>query len=162
LTYPYGASLVQVELDPETGNVRVQRCFVACEAGRAVNPLLLEGQAAGGMAQGLGGALLEEFRYDESGQPRCVSFADYLLPGAAEVPPVDVLVLEDAPSPSNPLGAKGMGESGIVGMGAAIASAVDDALGLPGAISELPIRPERVQVLIATASSAAGAPGAES
>lgn len=148
LTYPYGVNLVQVEIDRDTGQVRVRRCFLACEAGLAVNPLLIEGQAAGGVAQGLGGALLEEFHYDEAGQPLCTTFMDYLLPSAAEVPPVDVLICEDAPSPSNPLGAKGMGESGIVGMGAALAAAVDDALGLPGAIAALPITPARILELL--------------
>jgi carbon-monoxide dehydrogenase large subunit/6-hydroxypseudooxynicotine dehydrogenase subunit gamma len=148
MNYPYGVNLVQVELDPDTGNVDVRRCFVAAEAGRAVNPLLIAGQVAGGTAQGLGGALLEELHYDENGQPRAASFVDYLIPTAVEVPEIETLILEDAPTPSNPLGAKGMGESGLIGMGAAVASAVDDALGRPGAIRSLPIMPERVRALI--------------
>ncbi len=83
--------------------------------------------------QGLGGALLEEFRYDERGEPLAVTFADYLMPTAREMPPVEVLLTEDAPSPLNPLGIKGAGEGGITAVGAAIASAIDDAIGMPGA-----------------------------
>ena len=110
--------------------------------------MLIEGQAAGGIAQGLGGALFEALLYDEDGQPRAATFVDYLLPSAAEVPPVEVLICEDAPEPDRPLGAKGMGESGIVGMGAGVASAVDDALGRPGAAAELPLTPKRVRALV--------------
>lgn len=149
MNYPYGVNLVQVEVDPETGKVALRRCFVSCECGRAINPMLVEGQTAGGVAQGLGGALLEILAYDDSGQPSSTSFMDYLLPSAPEVPPVDVLICEDAPTPTNPLRAKGLGESGIVGMGAAIASAVEDALGESGAIAALPIAPERVKAVLA-------------
>ena len=117
---------------------------MACDIGRAVNPMLVEGQLAGGAAQGIGGALLEEFVYDESGQPLATTFADYLLPTAAEVPVIEVLVTEDAPSPLNPLGVKGAGEGGINAAGAAIAAAVDDALGRAGAVTRLPITPQRL------------------
>jgi CO/xanthine dehydrogenase Mo-binding subunit len=96
----------------------------------------------------LGGALLEEFRYDERGQPLSVTFADYLLPTAADVPPIDVLLTEDAPSPSNQLGIKGAGEGGIAGAGAVIASAVADALGGSGAITKLPITPQFLKTMI--------------
>ena len=147
MNYPYGVNLVQVEVDSETGKVEVRRCFVATECGRVVSPMLAEGQTAGGVAQGLGGALLEQLTYDEVGQPRSASFMDYLLPSATEVPGVEMLMLEDAPTPTNPLGAKGLGESGIVGMGAAVAAAVADALGRPGAVKELPITPERARAL---------------
>jgi CO/xanthine dehydrogenase Mo-binding subunit len=100
------------------------------------------------MAQGLGGALFEEFRYDENGTPLAVTFVDYVLPTAADMPQVDVLLSEDAPSPLNPLGAKGAGESGITGVGAAIASAIDDALDSPGTIARLPITPQRLRRII--------------
>jgi CO/xanthine dehydrogenase Mo-binding subunit len=103
----------------------------------------------GGVAQGLGGALLEEFRYDESGQPLALTFADYLLPSAHEVPPVKVLITEDAPTPHNPLGVKGAGEGGVAAAGAAIASAIDDALGLPGLITKLPVTPLQLKTLLA-------------
>ncbi len=106
--------------------------------------MLVDGQLAGGAAQGLGGALLEEFRFDDSGQPLSATFADYLMPTMAEVPPIDVLVTEDAPSPVNPLGVKGAGEGGITAIGAAIASAIDDASGRPGAITRLPVSAEAI------------------
>jgi aerobic carbon-monoxide dehydrogenase large subunit len=147
MTYPYGIHLAQVEVDPETGDVRVLRYFVGYEVGHAVAPVLVEGQLVGGVAQGLGGALLEEFRYAESGQPLSASFMDYLLPSASEMPAVGTMIREDAPSPGNPLGAKGAGEGGTVGAGAALASAVDDALGLAGAVRRLPMAPERVLAL---------------
>jgi len=147
MNYPYGVNLVQVEVDRDTGAVSVRRCFVATECGRAVNPMLVEGQTLGGVAQGLGGALFEELVYDEDGQPRATTLMDYLLPSAPEVPPVDVLLLEDAPTPTNPLGAKGVGESGIVGMGAAVASAVADATSA-GDVARLPLTPERVKALL--------------
>ena len=154
MTYPYGIHLAQVEVDGETGGVEVLRYFIAYEVGRAVNPTLVEGQLIGGAAQGLGGALLEEFRYDESGQPLAATFIDYLEPTAAELPwQVETFVCEDAPSPDNPLGLKGAGEGGVVGCGAAIASAVEDALGMPGAISALPISPSRIHDLVRRSDS---------
>jgi carbon-monoxide dehydrogenase large subunit/6-hydroxypseudooxynicotine dehydrogenase subunit gamma len=129
--------------------VRVLRFHVAYEIGRAVNPMLVDGQIVGGVAQGLGGALLEEFRYDDEGQPQAASFLDYLMPTAGEMPTVGTLILEDAPTPTNPLGAKGAGESGIMAVGGAIASAVDDAVGRVGAVRRLPLHPERVRELLA-------------
>jgi carbon-monoxide dehydrogenase large subunit len=149
MTYPYGVHLALVRIDRGTGEVRVERYLVANDVGRAINPMLVEGQIVGGFAQGLGGALFEEFRYDESGQPLSTTFADYLIPTLAELPPVDVLIAEDAPSPLNPLGVKGAGEGGTNGVGAAIASAVDDALRQPGAITVLPIMPRTVHALLA-------------
>ncbi len=148
MNYPYGVHGAVARVDPGTGGVTIERIFIAYEVGRAVNPLLVEGQLVGGAAQGLGGALLEEFLYDESGQPLAASFADYLLPTAAEMPPVETLVTEEAPSPLNPLGVKGAGEGGVTAMGAAIAAAVDAALGRPGAIDRLPITPQRMHAVI--------------
>ncbi len=152
MTYPYGVHIAVVNVDRETGGVKVERYLVAYDVGRAVNPMLIEGQIAGGMAQGLGGALLEEFRYDEAGSPLCVTFADYLLPTSREVPDLDVLVTEDAPSPLNPLGLKGAGEGGVNAVGAAIASAIDDAIGIPGAVTRLPVTPQRVRAMLAEKS----------
>ena len=149
MNYPYGLHIAQVALDGDTGGVTVERYVVAYDIGRAINPMLVEGQIAGGSAQGIGGALLEAFVYDAVGQPLAASFVDYLIPTATEVPSVEALIFEDAPSPLNPLGAKGAGEAGINGAGAAIASAVDDALQMPGAIVALPITPQRVRELIA-------------
>ena len=148
MTYPYGVHLAVVRIDCGTGEVRVERYLVANDIGRAINPMLVEGQLAGGFVQGLGGALFEEFCYDEAGQPLSTTFADYLIPTLAEVPPLDLLVSEEAPSPLNPLGVKGAGEGGTNGVGAAIASAVDDALGQPGAVTRLPISPRTVHGLL--------------
>ena len=125
-----------VRIDPDIGAVAVERYFVAYDIGKAVNPMLVEGQIAGGVAQGLGGALFEEFRYDARGEPICVNFADYTMPTAQEIPPIDVLISEDAPSPLNSLGVKGAGEGGANAVGAAIAAAIDDALQWPGAVTE--------------------------
>jgi carbon-monoxide dehydrogenase large subunit len=136
-----------VEVDPGTGRVRVLRYLVASEVGRAINPMLVEGQLRGGAAQGIGGALLEEFTYDEAGQPQAITFMEYQLPTAAEIPPIDVLVAQQAPAPGNPLGVRGAGEGGISAAGAAVASAVRDALGLTGSVGRLPLTPARVAAL---------------
>ena len=101
-----------------------------------------------GLAQGLGGALFEEFLYDEAGAPLATTFADYLIPTAREVPAVDVLLTEDAPSPRNPLGLKGAGEGGVNAVGAAIAAAIDAAIGRPGAVTRLPVTPARLHALL--------------
>jgi carbon-monoxide dehydrogenase large subunit/6-hydroxypseudooxynicotine dehydrogenase subunit gamma len=119
--------------------------------------MMVEGQLLGGFAQGLGGALYEEFVYDERGEPLSVTFADYLLPTANEVPPVEVLLTEDAPSPLNPLGIKSVGEGGITGVGAAIAAAIDDAIGLSGGVTQLPATPQRVKALLRAAGDRNGA-----
>jgi aerobic carbon-monoxide dehydrogenase large subunit len=148
MTYPYGVHVALVKVDRETGGVHVERYLAAYDVGRAVNPMLVEGQIAGGFAQGLGGALYEEFVYDENGSPLSVTFADYMLPTAREVPDLDVLLTEDAPSPLNPLGLKGAGEGGVNPVGATIASAIDDAIGIPGAIARLPVSPERLRRLL--------------
>jgi carbon-monoxide dehydrogenase large subunit/6-hydroxypseudooxynicotine dehydrogenase subunit gamma len=115
--------------------------------------MLVEGQIAGGVAQGLGGALFEEFRYDARGEPICVNFADYTMPTAREIPPIDVLISEDAPSPLNSLGVKGAGEGGANAVGAAIAAAIDDALRWSGAVTELPVTPQRLRDLLRAAKS---------
>ena len=114
----------------------------------AINPALVRGQLVGGFAQGLGGALFEEFQYDDRGQPLSVTLADYLIPTANEVPEVDILLAEDAPSKCNPLGIKGAGEGGVAAVGAVIASAVDDALGGKGLISRIPITPQTIKAII--------------
>jgi aerobic carbon-monoxide dehydrogenase large subunit len=149
MTYPYGVHFAVVEVDPGTGRVRVLRYLVASEVGRAINPMLVEGQLRGGAAQGIGGALLEEFTYDETGQPQAITFMEYQMPTAADVPPIDVLLAQLAPSPGNPLGVMGAGEGGISAAGAAVASAVRDALGLAGGVARLPLTPPRVRSLSA-------------
>jgi carbon-monoxide dehydrogenase large subunit len=156
MTYPYGVHIAVVEVDPGTGGVQVLRYLVAYEVGRAVNPALVEGQLRGGAAQGIGGALLEEFCYDEAGQPQSATFMDYRIPTAMEVPPIDVLVTQDSPAPGNPLGVRGAGEGGVSAAGAAVASGVRDALGLAGSVGQLPLTAARVQELASSSSSGGG------
>ena len=148
MTYPYGVHVAVVAIDRDTGAVSVERYLVAYDIGRAVNPMLVEGQIVGGFVQGLGGALFEEFLYDERGEPICVTFADYLMPSAREAPFTEVLITEDAPSPLNALGVKGAGEGGANAVGAALAAAIDDAIGRPGAVTQLPITPRRLRELL--------------
>jgi carbon-monoxide dehydrogenase large subunit len=150
MTYPYGVQLAMVAIDSGTGGVKIEKMLIAFDVGRAINPMLVRGQLVGGFAQGLGGALFEEFQYDERGQPLSVTFADYLIPTAHDVPAVDVLIAEDAPSTCNPLGIKGAGEGGIAAVGAVIASAVDDALGGKGLITQIPITPQTVKAMLET------------
>ena len=146
--YPYGTHIAVVRVDGETGGVTIERYVIGYDIGRAINPVLVEGQIVGGFAQGLGGALYEEFLYNERGDPLSTSFADYLMPSARETPRVEVILTEEAPSPLNPLGIKGAGESGITPVGAVIAAAVEAAIGLPGAIKELPITPQRLKHIL--------------
>ena len=151
MVYPYGAHVVQLRVDVDTGGIAIERYLVAFDIGRAVNPMLVEGQILGGVAQGLGGALYEEFLYSDTGEPLAATFADYLMPTAHEVPGIEVMISEDAPSPLNAYGFKGAGEGGINPVGAAIASAIDDALQRPGAVTQLPVTPQRLKALMATA-----------
>ena len=154
MTYPYGVHLAQVRIEPDSCAITVERFFVGYDIGRAINPMLVEGQIAGGAAQGIGAALLEEFVYDASGQPHSVTLADYLMPTIAEIPAIEVALFEDAPTPLNPLGVKGVGEAGISGAGAVIAAAIDDALGRPGAVRQLPVTPNRLHALLAEVPAA--------
>jgi aerobic carbon-monoxide dehydrogenase large subunit len=146
--FPYGGQFAVVRVDAETGKVTIERLMISYDVGRAVNPMLLDAQLVGGSIQGVGGALFEEFTYDENGAPLAVTFADYLMPTLAETPPVEILITEDAPSPNNPLGLKGGGEGGINAVGAVIASAIDDAIGIAGAVTELPVTPQRLKKLL--------------
>jgi CO/xanthine dehydrogenase Mo-binding subunit len=145
MSFPYGVHCAAVEVDVETGHVEVAAYTVGYDVGRAVNPLLVEGQIVGGAAQGLGGALFEELVYDEDGQLVAGSLMDYLVPTAGEVPNMDVLLTEDAPTSRNPLGAKGAGEGGTAATGAAISNAVADALEIEP--RRLPLTPERIVAL---------------
>ncbi|MGL6280323.1 MAG: xanthine dehydrogenase family protein molybdopterin-binding subunit, partial [Gaiella sp.] len=147
-SFSFGASASVVAVDESTGGVRVVRHVVAHDVGRAVNPELVHGQLAGAAAQGIGGALYEELRYDADGTPLVVSFADYLLPSALELPAIETILIEH-PSPASPIGAKGAGEAGIVGAPAAVANAVADALGARGVgVDRLPLTPARVRALL--------------
>ena len=155
MNYPYGIHFAVVRIDRDSGAIAVERYFVAYDIGKAVNPMLVDGQIAGGVAQGIGGALFEEFLYDARGEPLCVNFADYVMPTAREIPPIGVLIAEDAPSPLNSLGVKGAGEGGANAAGAAIAAAIDDALGRPGAVTELPVTPQRLRKILQSRATAA-------
>ena len=145
MTYAHGATVVEVEVDTDTGAVIPKQVWIVYDVGTAINPRMVTGQVEGGAVQGLGGALLETFEYDDDGQLLSGSFMDYLLPTSAEVPRLNEKRLECSPSSLNPLGAKGAGECGIAGMGGATANAVADALGEAGhQVNSLPITPERV------------------
>jgi carbon-monoxide dehydrogenase large subunit len=138
------AHLAVVEVDPETAGVRIDKYVVCHDAGRIVTPVLADGQVIGGVIQGLGGALLEEYAHDASGQPLTTSLMDYLIPTAMDSPEVDLLHI-DSPSPVHPLGIKGLGEGGTVGAPAAIAGAIADALSPLGvSITELPLTAQRL------------------
>jgi aerobic carbon-monoxide dehydrogenase large subunit len=143
-TSVFAVHVAEVAVDIETGQITVERYFVACDIGRAINPMIVEGQIVGGVVQGLGGTLLEELAYDSEGQLQTGTFADYLLPTVHDAPPIETLVLEEARSTSNPLGVKGIGEVGTSGVAAAVGNAVARALGLDTGIATLPITPERV------------------
>jgi CO/xanthine dehydrogenase Mo-binding subunit len=127
-----------VRVDPRTYRLEVLRYVVVHDCGRVINPLVLEGQIQGGVAQGIGGAFYERLAYDSEGQLRNASFMEFLMPYATEVPEVVIEHLE-TPSPLNPLGIKGAGEAGVIPVGAVIASAVEEALGVP--IREMPLSP---------------------
>jgi CO/xanthine dehydrogenase Mo-binding subunit len=146
MTYSPGAHAVALEVDPETGVVTLLRQVIAYEVGRAINPGIVEAQIQGGLAQGIGGALLEHFVYDEDGQPLAISFMDYLLPTSLDMAlQQTIIVSEEAPSPSNALGVKAVGEVGPSSAGAAIGNAIADALAdLEPPITTLPFSPERV------------------
>ena len=145
LTYAYGAHAAHVAVDPETGMLEVLKYVVVEDVGRAINPLMVHGQAVGAAVQGIGATILEELAYDENGQLLAGTFMDYLLPSSRDVPSIDTVTLEEAPSPLNPLGVKGAGEGGIVATAAALANAVSNALGVN--VTELPLSPTRVRDL---------------
>lgn len=148
VTFASGAHLAVVEVDPWTGSVRVLRYLVVHDCGRVINPTIVEAQVAGGVAQGIGGALLEELVYDSDGQLLTGSFMDYLLPRSTGLPAIEVLHLE-TPSLRNPLGIKGVGEAGTIGPPAVIAGAVEDALAPFGArVTRCPLPPHVVAGLV--------------
>jgi carbon-monoxide dehydrogenase large subunit len=154
-TYSYGAHAAHVAVDPKTGQVALIDYVAVEDVGRIVNPLTLHGQTVGAVVQGLGGALLEHFIYDEDGQLLTGSLADYLMPTATDFPRIRAVALEEKPAPHNPLGAKGAGEGGIIPVGGVMANAVAAALAsLRVEPRDLPLTPPRVWQLI----KAAGAP----
>ena len=151
LTYGMGCHAVEVEVDIETARVRILRYVVVNDSGKLINPMIVEGQLVGGTAHAIGNTLYEWMGYSEDAQPLTTTFADYLLPTATEVPNIELHFLQ-SPSPLNPLGVKGVGESGCVPAAGAIVAAVENALSPLGVtISEYPVTPARLFALIAAA-----------
>ena len=149
LAYSNGCHVVEVEVDIETGGVRILRYVAIQDSGRRVNPLIVEGQVHGGIAHGIGNGLFEWMGYDAAGQPVTTTYADYLLPTATELPKFETLYKE-TPSPHNPLGVKGVGEVGVIPAAAAVISAIEDALTpFTVHIAQMPIAPHKIVELIA-------------
>jgi carbon-monoxide dehydrogenase large subunit len=156
-TFSYACHAALVAVDVETGAVEILDYVVVEDGGKLINPMIVDGQVLGGIAQGVGTALYEEMPFDSEGQPLASTFADYLLPGSTEMPPTRIQHME-TPSPYTEFGQKGIGESGAIGPPAAIANAVNDALkGLGVEIGELPITPRRLFDAIARAKAKASA-----
>ena len=152
-TYCNGTHVAEVEVDIATCHVRILNYVVAHDAGRLINPLIVDGQIQGGVAHGIGNALFEAMSYDAGGQPLTTTFGDYLLPIATDVPAVTCVHLE-TPTPLNPLGVKGAGEGGTIPAAAAIIAAIENALTPFGIeISEAPVRPDRLHEMLAKAGA---------
>jgi carbon-monoxide dehydrogenase large subunit len=147
-TFSNGAHVAVVDVDPETGQVVLVRHVVVEDAGKIVNPMIVNGQTHGAVAQGIGNALFEHLVYDDGGQPLTTTFMDYLIPGTMEVPPVDVIHVDTPPAVSVS-GFKGMAEGGTIGSTAAVANAVADALAPLGLeVRDLPVTPDRLYRLL--------------
>jgi carbon-monoxide dehydrogenase large subunit len=144
MTYANGSAVTEVEVDVETGAVRIVKLVFVHDCGRILHPMIVDGQLIGGIAHGIGNALFEWMRYDDDGQPLTGTLADYLLVTATEMPPVE-LAHHESPTPLNPLGIKGVGECGVIPIAPAVISAVEDALSPFGArITRTPIMPSDI------------------
>jgi carbon-monoxide dehydrogenase large subunit len=155
VTYANAMQAAQVEVDVETGVVRLLKYAIVHDCGRVINPVVVDGQIHGGVAQGIGNAMLEELAFEPSGQLVSASLLDYLMPTAVDVPPM-VLGHQESPSPRNPLGLKGLGEGGAISPPAAIGNAVADALRPLGVeVDSTPLSPERVLGFIEAARARA-------
>jgi carbon-monoxide dehydrogenase large subunit len=149
LAYANACHAAEVEVDAETGAVSILRYVALQDSGTLVNPMIVDGQVHGGIAHGIGNALLERMGYDESGQPVTTSFAEYMLPTAPVLPMFETRYME-TPSPLNPLGAKGAGEVGTIPAAAAVISAIEDALAPFGVrIAQSPVSPALLVELMA-------------
>lgn len=147
-TYGLAVQLAVVSIDPGTGRPRVERMVVGYDVGRTIDPESVQGQLVGAGVMGVGGALFEHLAYDDDGQPLSTTLMDYLMPTSSLAPVIEAHVFEDVSTPDNPLGIKGAGEAGILGVGAAVANAAADALGAAGDhIDSLPLRPETLRAL---------------
>jgi carbon-monoxide dehydrogenase large subunit len=143
-SYCNGTHVAEVEVDPHTGGVTIIRYTVAHDSGNVINPAIVDGQVQGGVAHGIGNALFEHMRYDGAGQPLTTTFADYLLPGAPDVPACKIEHVE-TPNPLNPLGVKGAGEGGTIPSPAAIIAAIEDALSVFGVrFAHMPLTADRI------------------
>jgi len=148
-TYTYGTHAAHVTVDAKIGQVEIVDYMTVVDCGRIINPMTVRGQVIGSLVQGLGGALLEDLRYDEDGQFLTGSLADYLVPTAGDFPHLRAIVTDAFPSPINPLGAKGAGEGGIISAGGVVANAVANALSAFGVEPrELPLTPQRVWEMV--------------
>jgi CO/xanthine dehydrogenase Mo-binding subunit len=143
-----GVHAMIVEVDPETMLIDIKKFVVVHDCGRVINPMIVEGQVHGGVAQGIGNAFYEKLSYDESGQLLSGSFMDYLIPTALDVPVIDV-GHKETPSPLNPMGIKGAGEAGAIPTGPLFAQALENALAIDGfEILEIPLSPNRLWELV--------------
>jgi aerobic carbon-monoxide dehydrogenase large subunit len=141
MTYASVCHACEVEVDVDTGEVKLLRYVALTDSGTLINPMIAEGQVHGGIVHGIGNALFEFMRYDDQGQPLSTTFADYLLPTSTEIPHLELLFVQ-SPSPTNPLGVKGIGEAGTVPVTSTIASAIDDALAEFGVqVAAIPVSP---------------------
>ena len=157
VTWSYAVHAAIVDVDVEIGRVKIENYVVAHDCGVMVNPMLVEGQIVGGAIQGIGGALLEEIKYDPQGQPVTTSFMDYMLPTVRDFPPFH-LIHQHSPSPLNPLGVKGVGEGGPIGPPAALANAISDALRpFKVEFNQTPVTPRHIRETIRPASCTASA-----
>jgi aerobic carbon-monoxide dehydrogenase large subunit len=157
VTWSYAVHAAIVDVDVEIGRVKIENYVVAHDCGVMVNPMLVEGQIVGGAIQGIGGALLEEIKYDSQGQPVTTSFMDYMLPTVRDFPPLQ-LIHQHSPSPLNPLGVKGVGEGGPIGPPAALANAISDALRpFKVEFNQTPVTPRHIRETIRPASRTASA-----
>ena len=153
--FSYGTHAAVVEIDRALGAVRILDYIIVEDCGTMVNPMIVEGQTLGGAAQGIGTALLEEMRFDTNGQPLASTLADYMLPGATDMPRIAVHHIE-TPSPNTDYGIKGVGEGGAIPPPAAILNAVNDALqGLGVELNETPLTPHRILAALAEAQARA-------
>ncbi|MGH7763172.1 MAG: aerobic carbon-monoxide dehydrogenase large subunit [Candidatus Dormibacteraceae bacterium] len=137
-TWAAGCHAAYVRVDPQTYRLEILKYVVVHDCGRMINPLVVQGQIEGGVAQGIGGAFYERLAYDADGQLRNASLMEFLMPYATEIPPIEIDHIE-TPSPLNPLGVKGVGEAGVIPVGAVLASAIEEAVGVP--ITEMPLSP---------------------
>jgi CO/xanthine dehydrogenase Mo-binding subunit len=144
--FGFGAHMAEIEVDTDLGTIRVLKVTAAHDVGRAINPTLIEGQIEGGVAQGLGMALMEEF-FPGKGE----NLHDYLIPSAGDIPPVESILIED-PSPIGPFGAKGIGEQAVIPTAPAILNALHDAIGIR--LRRIPATPDRVRAAILAAAKA--------